>query len=198
MYRHVRLPSVFRDRQSATNARPMSTMPAASARNPVKSSPVGPPLRRVIARLDAGHDAEDPEEEREDGAEPGAESRIPPRRQCEDPKWHEPADEVVRRRGSRLRLEEVVVDDVERDEPERHASHARLGQDLRARYRELARGRGSRRRRVLGRGRHVFPRSAWSRNAITRRSYSSGSVVIPATCWPFGTSQICFGSRAAS
>jgi hypothetical protein len=28
------------------------------------------------------------------------------------------------------------------------------------------------------------------------RSYSSGRVVMPAMCWPSGTSQICFGSRA--
>lgn len=33
---------------------------------------------------------------------------------------------------------------------------------------------------------------------ITRRSYSSGSVVIPAMCCPFGTSQISFGSPAAA
>ena len=41
-------------------------------------------------------------------------------------------------------------------------------------------------------------RSVRSKKPITRRSYSAGSVVMPAMCWPFGTSQICFGSRAAA
>ena len=43
-----------------------------------------------------------------------------------------------------------------------------------------------------------FLSSVRSKKSTTRRSYSAGSVVIPAMCWPFGTSQICFGSRAAA
>ena len=44
----------------------------------------------------------------------------------------------------------------------------------------------------------VSHRSSRSKKPITRRSYSAGSVVIPAMCWPFGTSQSCFGSPAAA
>src|SRR6185503_6215502 len=49
---------------------------------------------------------------------------------------------------------------------------------------------------VVGLG-HGSVRRCSSKNPITFRSYSAGAVVIPAMCCPFGTSQICFGSRAA-
>ena len=86
-------------------------------------------LGRVVDGLDTGHDPESAEEERECRAEPGAQPRVGPRGEDEHGQRDEAADEVVARRRPRLRLEEVVVRDVERDDPERRASHDGLGQD---------------------------------------------------------------------
>jgi len=64
----------------------------------------------------------------------------------------------------------------------------------------LAAGRGTGDRMAECCGHEVSPfwSSIRSKKPTMRRSYSAGSVVIPAMCCPFGTSQICFGSPAAA
>ena len=66
------------------------------------------------------------EADRERGPSARAEARIGPRDEDEERGLHEAADQVVGGRCSRLRLEEVVVDDVERCDAECNPRETRL------------------------------------------------------------------------
>ena len=84
---------------------------------------------RVVRRLGAGEDAEEAGDERDRASHARrarGRRRLRPTRVAPG---DESAHQMVGRRGTWLRLEEVVVDDVERDEPDRHSGHDRLGQD---------------------------------------------------------------------
>jgi hypothetical protein len=90
----------------------------------------GAALRRVVDGLDSGHDAEEPDEHRDDCPGAGSQARIAPCSEREHGDRHEAAHEVVARRGPRLGLKEAVVDDVERDDPDRGACDDRLRQPV--------------------------------------------------------------------
>ena len=89
------------------------------ASRPVKSSPDGADRPRVVERLDAGGDAEHAEGQRECAAPAAAQARIHPAGEAQQRERDEPADEVVAGRRAGLRLEVVVVEDVERDQRDR-------------------------------------------------------------------------------
>ena len=80
----------------------------------------GADLDRVVDGLArADRDPEDPERERDRRAGSGTNVRVEPREPEQDRERNQAADEMVTSGGSRLRLQEVVVEDVERDQADR-------------------------------------------------------------------------------
>ena len=80
----------------------------------------GADLDRVVDGLArADRDPEDPERERNRRAGSGADVRVEPREPEQDRERNQAADEVVTGGGSWLRLQKVVVEDVERDQADR-------------------------------------------------------------------------------
>ena len=64
-------------------------------------------------------DAEHAERQRQRAAPAAAQARIRPGGKAQQGERDEPADEMVARRGAGLRLQEVVVDHVQRDQGDR-------------------------------------------------------------------------------
>ena len=158
----------------------------------------GAPIQQVVRTRHTEGDADPAEGQRQARADTRPEAVIEGAGESQDCERNEPACEVIARRRSGIRLEEVVVGDMERHNADReprerslasnrcdHSRHAG-GPSLGLRDRRGAHGR------LLGAARFR------SKKAITRCSYSAGWVVMPAMCWPFGTSQICLGSPAAA
>ena len=85
-------------------------------------------VQRVIDGLDAAQNPEDAGEEREHRARACAQARVRVCRDDEQPQRYQPAREMVARGHARLGLQEVVVHDVESDEPERGARDEGLGE----------------------------------------------------------------------
>jgi hypothetical protein len=80
----------------------------------------GADLERVVESLArADHDPEDPERERDRGARSRADARVEPGEPQQDGERDETADEVIVYARSGLRLQEVVVEDVEGDQTDR-------------------------------------------------------------------------------
>ena len=70
--------------------------------------------------LDPGDDPEHADQQSDRRAGPASHARVGRRRQPERRQRHEAADEMIAGRGARLRLEERVVDHVQRDHPDRN------------------------------------------------------------------------------
>ena len=84
-------------------------------------------LDRVAHGLDAGDDAEHAGDERERPAAAAAQARVRPSRERERRKRHQAADEVIADAGARLRLQEVVVEHVQRDDGDGESERSRGG-----------------------------------------------------------------------
>ena len=76
-------------------------------------------LGRVVHGLDPGDDPEEAAQERERPAPPSAQARMGPGREREQGERDESADEVIAGGGPGLRLDEPVIDHVDRDDRER-------------------------------------------------------------------------------
>ena len=84
-------------------------------------------LEGVVAGFaDSDDDSEDSQRQRERRTQTGAEMRIRPGRAEKDRRRQEAADEMIFCRGSRLRLEEVVVEDVDGNDHEGRYGESRL------------------------------------------------------------------------
>jgi hypothetical protein len=79
-----------------------------------------------VERLDARRDRERAGDQRERAAPAGGEPRERPCRQCQQRELDEPAREMVDGRRAGLRLEEVVVGDVQRDDRDRRPEPDRV------------------------------------------------------------------------
>ena len=75
----------------------------------------------------SGQDAEEAGQERDRRARACTQSRVDDAGQDEEPEWDETADEVVTGRGARVRLQEVVVDDMQGDDRESEPGQADFG-----------------------------------------------------------------------
>ena len=96
---------------------------------PVKSSAGRPAVERVVRGLGATENAEEADEERQRRPHPRPRAAVPDRDSRKHRQRREAADEMVGRRGARLRLQEAVVDDVDRDDGDRARRQHTLGGD---------------------------------------------------------------------
>ena len=152
-----------------------------------------PDVLCVVRGLGTAEQAEEAEQEREHSAKPGPQSAVRGSSGDDQGQRHKATDQMVHRRGARLGLKEVVVDDVQADDAESHASNAHLGSNGR---RSATRGRpglGDRMRE----GGYCRSPIVRSKKPTTRRSYSSGAAS-KAPVWPPGAGQYSFGPFAAS
>ena len=82
---------------------------------------------RVVHGLGAAQDTEEAKEERKRRPDPSSSAAVDDRSADEERKRYETAEEVVCSRGAQLRLEEVVVDDMECDQADGHKEDHQLG-----------------------------------------------------------------------
>ena len=88
-----------------------------------------PDRSRVVDGLRAGEHAEVAQQERDRAAGAGAEPAVERGGSEEQGKRHEAANQMVARCGARIRLEEVVVEDVQRDDTGAEQEESGFGAD---------------------------------------------------------------------
>ena len=85
------------------------------------------PVAVFVDGLAGHHRQESPDEDRERRPYTGLKARVGPGEEHEEPDLHEASPQVIRGRRPGLRLEEVVVDDVERADAERDTCEPGFG-----------------------------------------------------------------------
>ena len=118
-YRHQRLSSVRRDPPQSRRTDTDKHETRAEREQPGVVVAGGADLERVVDGLGCpDDDPEDPEEEGDAARGAGAEAAVYPRSDEQHGERHEAAHQMVAGRHAGLRLQEVVVDDVDRDQRE--------------------------------------------------------------------------------
>ncbi len=115
-----------RDRHNVTPPNESSTRPARSASSPRVVVAGRPDLSRVVNGLGAAEHAEEADEERGHSAGARAKAAVARPRGDEQRERYEAAHQVVAGAHPRIRLQEAVVDDVQRDDADREPGHANL------------------------------------------------------------------------